>query len=149
MNAWGGAMFDELADWLPSCGADVLCLQEVTRTAGLDGWTSFQDAERQLPQRANLFADVGGLHGTFVDHEEWAISDRPRTAHGARVIDRTGDRSVTVVHLHGLRDPEAPATPEVSDHRPLILDIRRHRLCAARWHRASRTHDTRTDGYGR
>lgn len=51
-------MFDALADWLPGCGADVLCLQEVTRTPGLGGWTSFEDAERHLPQRANLFDDV-------------------------------------------------------------------------------------------
>lgn len=153
VNAWGGAMFDELADWLPDCGADVLCLQEVTRTPGLDGWTSFRDAERQLPQRANLFADVNGLlsrhqasfvasdagpvvdrdgavhrqdfglamfvderfpiigqaagfvHGTFADHEEWSISDRPRVAHGVRLIDRPTTRSATIVHLHGLRDP--------------------------------------------
>ena len=58
LNAWGGAMFDSLIEWLACCGADVLCLQEVTRTPRLDGWTRFTDAERQLPQRANLFDDV-------------------------------------------------------------------------------------------
>jgi endonuclease/exonuclease/phosphatase family metal-dependent hydrolase len=154
LNAWGGAMFDSLARWLPGCGADVLCLQEVTRTPGLDGWTSFRDAERQLPQRANLFDDVRRLlprhqavfvasdagpvvdsegrarqqdfglaifigerlpvigqeaifvHGRFVDHREWTISDRPRVAHAVRLLDRAADRTVTVAHLHGLRDPQ-------------------------------------------
>lgn len=146
-------MFEPLADWLPRCGADVLCLQEVTRTPGLGGWTAFSDGERQLPQRANLFDDVrqalprhqahflacdagpvasrdgavrqqdfgiamfiderlpligqtaGFVHGGFVDHQEWAITDRPRLAHAARLVDRTANRAVTVVHLHGLRDP--------------------------------------------
>jgi endonuclease/exonuclease/phosphatase family metal-dependent hydrolase len=153
LNAWGGAMFDALATWLPTCGADVLCLQEVTRTPGLGGWTSFDDGERQLPQRANLFDDVRALlprhqamfvasdagpvrdehgtawqqdfglglfvhdaltmvgkraafvHGAFVQHDAWAISDRPRIAHGVRLHDRSSGRFVTVVHLHGLRDP--------------------------------------------
>ncbi|WP_043632314.1 endonuclease/exonuclease/phosphatase family protein [Nonomuraea candida] len=58
LNAWGGAMFDELAPWLDECDADVLCLQEVTRTPGGGGWTRFDDAERSLPQRADLLADV-------------------------------------------------------------------------------------------
>ncbi|MET7466825.1 endonuclease/exonuclease/phosphatase family protein [Nonomuraea sp. NPDC005501] len=58
LNAWGGAMFDELAPWLDSCDADILCLQEVTRTPGAGGWTRFDDAERSLPQRADLLADV-------------------------------------------------------------------------------------------
>jgi endonuclease/exonuclease/phosphatase family metal-dependent hydrolase len=154
LNAWGGAMFDSLVEWLPRCGADVLCLQEVTRTPGLDGWTRFSDGERQLPQRANLFDDVrrsvprhqahfvasdagpvvdsdGGVrqqdfglaifiderlpvigeaasfvHGAFVDHQEWAIADRPRLVQAVRLVDRTAARTVTVAHLHGLRDPE-------------------------------------------
>lgn len=154
VNAWGGAMFDSLADWLPRCGADVLCLQEVTRTPGLGGWTHFDDGERTLPQRANLFDDVrtalprhqglfltsdagpvadeagcvhrqdfglatfvddripivgheaSFVHGMFVDHQEWAIADRPRIAHAVRLVDRTADRTVSVVHLHGLRDPQ-------------------------------------------
>jgi endonuclease/exonuclease/phosphatase family metal-dependent hydrolase len=58
LNAWGGAVHDALVEWLPSCGADVLCLQEVTRTPGLGGWTSFDDGERSLSQRASLLADV-------------------------------------------------------------------------------------------
>jgi endonuclease/exonuclease/phosphatase family metal-dependent hydrolase len=159
LNAWGGAMFDPLAAWLPQCGSDVLCLQEVTRTAGRTGWTRFDDGERQLPQRANLFDDVGALlprhqaqfvasdagpvmpsdghgdgigavwrqdfglglfvadhltvvaqhaafvHGRFTESAQWAITDRPRIAHGVRLFDRIAARFVTVVHLHGLRDP--------------------------------------------
>lgn len=152
LNAWGGAMYEPLAEWIPRCGADVLCLQEVTRTPGSGGWTSFTDGERDLPQRANLFDDVrsllprhlasfvasdagpvvdrdgersqqdfgialwvaehlpvvahaaGHVHGSFVDHVEWAVSERPRVAHGVRLIDRTARRTVTVLHLHGLRD---------------------------------------------
>lgn len=58
MNAWGGALSDHLLDWLPGCGGHVVCLQEVTRTPGLTGWTRFADGHRALPQRADLFDDV-------------------------------------------------------------------------------------------
>lgn len=58
LNAWGGALYDELVTWLPSSGAHIVCLQEVTRTPGLTGWTRFDDNERTLPQRADLFDDV-------------------------------------------------------------------------------------------
>ncbi|WP_229074904.1 endonuclease/exonuclease/phosphatase family protein [Actinoplanes sp. DH11] len=61
VNAWGGAMCDDLLAWLPGSGADVVCLQEVTRTPGLTGWTRFDDGERSLPQRADLFDDVRGV----------------------------------------------------------------------------------------
>jgi endonuclease/exonuclease/phosphatase family metal-dependent hydrolase len=39
VNAWGGALFEELAPWLAGCDADVVCLQEVTRTPGALGWS--------------------------------------------------------------------------------------------------------------
>lgn len=58
LNAWGGAMHDDLIPWLRGGPADVLCLQEVTRTPGLTGWSSFEDAERALPQRADLLNDL-------------------------------------------------------------------------------------------
>ena len=154
VNAWGGAMFEPLAAWLPRCEADVLCLQEVTRTPALGGWTEFADGERTLPQRANLFDDVRALlsrhhamftasdagpvrapdgtthrqdfglatfvderlsvvgceasfvHGSFVEHRQWAVANRPRAAHAVRVFDRSGNRVVTVAHVHGLRDPQ-------------------------------------------
>lgn len=153
LNAWGGARFDALAAWLPSCGADLICLQEVTQTSGLGGWTTFADGERTLPQRADLFADVSDLlphhrghfvasdtgpitdpdgrrwqqdfgiatfaherlrlidagstfiHGSFTEHLDWWVQDRPRVAHGVRVADGEVGLTVTLVHLHGLRDP--------------------------------------------
>jgi endonuclease/exonuclease/phosphatase family metal-dependent hydrolase len=153
VNAWGGALFDALDPWLKTAGADVLCLQEVTRTPGVTGWTRFDDGERSLPQRANLFDDVrrvlpshqalfvasdagpvwgeagdrprqdfgvatfvaehipvvgiqtAFIHGTFVDHNEWTTEDRPRVALATRLVDRLSGRGVTVVQLHGLRDP--------------------------------------------
>ncbi|GAB3843121.1 endonuclease/exonuclease/phosphatase family protein [Dactylosporangium cerinum] len=58
VNAWGGALSDELVAWLPRSEAHVVCLQEVTRTPGLTGWTRFEDGERTLPQRADLLDDV-------------------------------------------------------------------------------------------
>ena len=51
-------MFVELAEWLHTAEADVFCFQEVTRTPGLEGWTRFDDPDRSLPQRANLFDDL-------------------------------------------------------------------------------------------
>ena len=111
LNAWGGAVFDPLGAWVQSCGADVLCLQEVTRTPGLAGWTRFQDAERQLPQRANLFDDLRSrlpahqasfvasdagpvstddvVHvqefglGTFIDDRVTTVGHRASFVHGA------------------------------------------------------------------
>ena len=157
MNAWGGALFDELIKWLPDSGADIVCLQEVTRSPGLTGWTRFEDGERTLPQRADLLHDVrialphhealflasdsgpvhddtGGrhrqdfglatfvaeqlpvigvesafVHGQFVDHVAWSISDRPRIALAVRTVDRAAGRSVSVVQVHGLRDPVGKA----------------------------------------
>jgi endonuclease/exonuclease/phosphatase family metal-dependent hydrolase len=58
VNAWGGALSDALTEWLAGSGADIVCLQEVTRTPGLTGWTRFEDGERVLPQRADLLHDV-------------------------------------------------------------------------------------------
>lgn len=157
VNAWGGALADQLLTWLPDSGADVLCLQEVTRTPGLTGWTRFDDTERDLPQRANLLDDVRTalprhqaifltsdsgpvtddsghrsrqdfgvatlvaehlpvvgvdstfVHGKFVDHAEWAVTDRPRVALGVRTVDRATDRPVWVIQLHGLRDQAGKA----------------------------------------
>lgn len=154
-------MFEPLAEWLPTSGADVLCVQEVTRTAGLHGWTRFVDGERTLAQRANLFADLSSLlpehqgvfvasdagpvfdetgrshvqdfgiamfvherfpivgqhtafvYRDFVEHAAWAIADRPRIAQSARILDRQTERTLTVAHLHGLRDPAGKAdTPQ-------------------------------------
>lgn len=78
-------MFDELAGWLKTCGADIVCFQEVTRTPGVDGWTRFEDDERSLPQRASLLADVGSLlpnHlGLFAVSDSGPIHDQWRQTH--------------------------------------------------------------------
>jgi hypothetical protein len=177
LNAWGGAVHDRLAAWLPAVGGDVVCLQEVTRTADLTGWTTFTDGERSLPQRADLFDDVRGLlpghrarfaasdagpvvdgdgrrhrqefglglfvaerfasigagtrfvHGRFTDHDEWPTGGRPRLAQAVRL--RGGpDRVVTVVQLHGLRDPagkgDTPARRAQAERlAELVDDVRR------------------------
>ncbi|MEU8242916.1 endonuclease/exonuclease/phosphatase family protein [Actinoplanes missouriensis] len=79
VNAWGGARADELLAWLPVSGADIACLQEVTRTPGRSGWTRFDDGERQLPQRADLFADVRSVlprhQGIFVASDSGPVHD--------------------------------------------------------------------------
>ena len=67
LNAWGGQLWDTLADWLPGCGADILLLQEVTRMhaplpeTATDGWLEYRDAWRTLRQRADLLSDVATL----------------------------------------------------------------------------------------
>ncbi|GLY73889.1 endonuclease/exonuclease/phosphatase family protein [Actinoallomurus iriomotensis] len=61
LNAWGGAVFDDLTRWLATCDTDILCLQEVTHTPTANGWTRFEDAERSLPQRADLLSDIRSL----------------------------------------------------------------------------------------
>ncbi len=58
LNAWCGGMFESLAQWLPTCGADVLCLQEVTWTPGYRGWVTYADADRTSQQRSSLFDEV-------------------------------------------------------------------------------------------
>lgn len=172
LNAWGGTVFDTFAEYLPTYNADVICLQEVTRTPGVHGWTHFDDGERSLPQRANLFADVcallpqhhgtfvacdagpvtdaagtrhqqdfglaifvherlsiigqhtGSVHGEFVVHEEWAIADRPRLAQGVRIHDHATNRFVSIVHLHGLRDPAGKAdTPARRSQAKRLADV--------------------------
>jgi len=153
LNTWGGSLFDALAPWLTTLDADVLCLQEVTRTPGVSGWTQFDDGEHAMPQRANLFADIrrllpdhqsffvasdtGPVHdesgrhhrqdfgvatyvaehisviglrsafvnGEFVDQDSWGTSNRARAALATRLVDRSRARVVTVVQMHGLRDP--------------------------------------------
>lgn len=173
MNAWGGAMYDELAPWVGACGADVLCLQEVTHTAALEGWTRFDDPERSLPQRADLLDDVRTLlprhhalftandagpvrdgdgvshrqdfglatfvaetlplvgtrtafvHGRYTEYEDaWPAGDRPRAAQAVRVFDRAAGRFVTVVQLHGLRDPDGKGdTPARREQAKRLADL--------------------------
>jgi endonuclease/exonuclease/phosphatase family metal-dependent hydrolase len=58
LNAWCGGMLAPLMEWLPGCGADVLCVQEVTWTPGYAGWVIYSDPDRVLRQRASLFEDL-------------------------------------------------------------------------------------------
>ena len=153
VNAWGGAMYDQLTPWLQAVDADVICLQEVTRTPQKSGWATFADGERTLPQRVNLFDDVSSalpgytpyfvandsgpvtdsdnvrlrqdfgiatwvrdefpvigldarfVHSQFVDYTDWDVEDRPRAALTVTVRDRLGAKTISVIQLHGLRDP--------------------------------------------
>jgi endonuclease/exonuclease/phosphatase family metal-dependent hydrolase len=84
VNAWGGAMLDELVGWLTTCDADVICLQEVCRTPGATGWVRFDDGERSLPQRADLHGD---LVRVLPDHQAFFL-----TCDSGPVRDRDGAR---------------------------------------------------------
>jgi endonuclease/exonuclease/phosphatase family metal-dependent hydrolase len=111
LNAWGGAMYPELAAWLPGVGAEVVCLQEVTRTPGLAGWTRFEDRERALPQRADLFGDVAALlprhQGLFVTSDAGPVADGDGRAHlqdfglATFVADRLPVVGVEASFVHG------------------------------------------------
>lgn len=62
LNAWGGKLWDALAGWVPEVGADILCLQEVTRAPEPNSdWLIYEDAYRRLDQRADLFRDISAL----------------------------------------------------------------------------------------
>ena len=157
-------MYDQLTPWLQAVDADVICLQEVTRTPQKSGWATFADGERTLPQRVNLFDDVSSalpgytpyfvandsgpvtdsdnvrlrqdfgiatwvrdefpvigldarfVHSQFVDYTDWDVEDRPRAALTVTVRDRLGAKTISVIQLHGLRDPagklDTPARAE-------------------------------------
>jgi hypothetical protein len=113
LNAWGGAMYDELAAWLPTLAPDVVCLQEVTRfgdVAGLltrhqgaflacdSGPISDGEGEGRFRQDFGIATFVGEafplvgqqtafVHGTHTDHEDWPHDGRPRIAHAVRILD--------------------------------------------------------------
>jgi endonuclease/exonuclease/phosphatase family metal-dependent hydrolase len=152
LNAWGGRVHEPLMRYLPGVDADVLCLQEVTRTPSCGrGWLAYRDGSLVLPQRANLFEELvaalpghdaffapvargelfdgdevvasefglatfvrkshpvigqalGFIHGEF-GADGWGEHPRSRNAHVVRVFSYGLTRSITVVQLHGLRDP--------------------------------------------
>lgn len=133
LNAWGGARYDDLVAWLPTVAADVVCLQEVTRTPGLGGWTRFEDEARALPQRADLMADVGAA---LPEHDGWfAVSDTGPVADDAGTVHRqhfglglfTAPEVVTVrstaAHVHGRYADHGEAWPH-SD-RPRAAQVAR------------------------
>jgi DNA-binding MarR family transcriptional regulator len=81
----GGARYADLSRWLPTCGADVLGLQEVTSTPGASEWVTYADGERTLPQRANLFDDVRTLlpqhQAMFVVSDSGPVVDAEGMSH--------------------------------------------------------------------
>ncbi len=59
LNAWGGAIWPALGDWVEGLNPDVLFLQEVIRSPEPSpAWLIYQDVNRRLDQRADLFSDV-------------------------------------------------------------------------------------------
>lgn len=60
LNAWGGTLQDRLLPYLAAADADVLCLQEVIHSPATQAEVlTYRDGDHVLPQRANLFRDVG------------------------------------------------------------------------------------------
>ncbi|MEE8600079.1 endonuclease/exonuclease/phosphatase family protein [Euzebya tangerina] len=127
LNAWCGTLFEPLAAWLPTCGADVLCVQEVTRSPGLDGWVAYDDGEHAQSQRADLFGDIRGL---LPDHQASFV------AHDAGPVDRDG-----IIHrqdfglalfiadrLPVVGQATAPITGAFTDHRDTWPASHRPRL---------------------
>lgn len=59
LNAWGGAVWPALGDWIEDVAPDVLFLQEVIRApVPSPDWLIYRDAHRRLDQRADLYADI-------------------------------------------------------------------------------------------
>ena len=67
LNAWGGVLHSPLVRYLGEAQADVLCLQEVTRTPqARSDWLAYRDHGLELPQRANLFDEIRAV---LPDHD--------------------------------------------------------------------------------
>ena len=67
LNAWGGRVHAPLMLYLAEVDADVICLQEVARTPDAPSdWLIYRDQGVELPQRANLFEEIGAL---LPDHD--------------------------------------------------------------------------------
>lgn len=91
LNAWGGREWDALRDWIPRVGADVLCLQEVTRApVASPEWLHYGDAYRQLSQRADLFGDVSRVLPEHVGYFAPAARGMLRDAEGRQVPSEHG-----------------------------------------------------------
>ncbi|OWV85105.1 endonuclease/exonuclease/phosphatase family protein [Rhizobium sp. R693] len=59
LNAWGGKLHAPLIPYLAGIDADVLCLQEITRSVTVSNdWLVYRDGSHILPQRANLFSEI-------------------------------------------------------------------------------------------
>lgn len=57
LNAWGGKLHAPLIPYLAEIDADVLCLQEITRSVTVSSdWLVYRDGSHILPQRAHCLA---------------------------------------------------------------------------------------------
>ncbi|WP_200842352.1 hypothetical protein [Actinomadura sp. K4S16] len=118
LNAWGGAMFDDLSRWLATNDTDVLCLQEATHTPTANGWTRFDDAERSLPQRADLLSDVRSLfpghHAVFTPSDAGPVQDQAGDLHQQEfgLMALTAPRLSSRRHPDGLRARRLHRVPE-------------------------------------
>lgn len=75
----------------------------MTDAGGVRHRQEFGIAAFVAPGVTVLGDDADFVHGRFTEHDEWPAGHRPRIAHALRLL---GDgRTVTLVHLHGLRDP--------------------------------------------
>lgn len=111
LNAWGGAMYPDLARWMGDTAFDVLCLQEVTSTPGVEGWTTYADGERTLPQRANLLSDVRALlprhHPLFITSDSGPVTGDDGRRHrqafglGTFVADHLMVVGAETAYVHG------------------------------------------------
>ncbi len=91
LNAWGGREWDALHEWIPKTGADILCLQEVTRApVPSPDWLHYSDPNRRLAQRADLFRDVSRLLPEHVGHFAPATRGMLRTEDGRHVPSEHG-----------------------------------------------------------
>ncbi|WP_454849258.1 endonuclease/exonuclease/phosphatase family protein [Rhizobium binxianense] len=84
LNVWGGKLHGSLIDYLSTVDADVLCLQEVVRTPGArSDWLTYRDGDTVLPQRANLFEEIGAVlpehDGFFCPTARGALFDGEET----------------------------------------------------------------------
>ncbi len=71
LNAWGGLLHEPLMRYLVDIDADVLCLQEVGRTPGVQGdWLTYRDHGVELMQRINLFEE---LKAALPAHDGWFL----------------------------------------------------------------------------
>ncbi len=59
LNAWGGRLHEPLIRYLAEADPDIACIQEVVHAPATDrDWLDYRDDGMQLPQRANLFAEM-------------------------------------------------------------------------------------------
>ena len=59
LNVWAGRLHEPVLRYLAEVDADVLCLQEVSRTPGTPSdWLIYREPGLELPQRANFFDEL-------------------------------------------------------------------------------------------